>query len=204
MWEFAPGAVAGAHSRNDPVMPLRAFLAQRPGARCALTFQAAAWAHGAADRIPTHLEVAAATSVLVRQLPGAVAGTVFEPRLEHQILRTVPVLAVESVIVHMAARPAAVRSWTSALEWVPDLAQMLSLDRLRQELAGGRPASVRARTGYLLQGLRPDLAEVLHEAAPLTGKTWFGPRGKLRRHDAAWQIADTLLPFDPRTLPSVA
>ncbi|MGB4778759.1 type IV toxin-antitoxin system AbiEi family antitoxin [Microbacterium sp.] len=199
VWEFAPAAVAGAYSRNDPVTPLRAFLAGRPDARCALTFQAAAWAHGLADRAPARLEVAAATSDLVRQLPAVLAGTVFDPRLDCQTLRAVPVLAVESVIVHMAARPSAVRSWASALEWFPEMTQLLALDPLERELAR-RPVSVRARTGYLLQGLRPDLADALLSAGPVGGKTWFGPRGKLRRHDAAWQIADTLLPFDPRTL----
>lgn len=199
VWEFAPAAVAGAHSRNDPVMPLRAFLAQQPHARCALTFQAAAWAHGVADRAPARLEVAAATSELARQLPTALAGTVFNPRLDYQILRTVPVLAPESVLVHMAARPAAVRSWTSALEWLPELTQSLAREALVTEL-GGRPSSVRSRTGYLLQGLRPDLADALRGLGPVAGKVWFGPRGKLRRHAATWQIADTLLPFDPRTL----
>jgi len=201
VWEFAPAAVAGALSRNDPVTPLRAFLAARPRARCALTFQAAAWAHGAADRVPAHLEVAAASSELVRQLPTSLSGVLFDPQLDYQILRAVPVLAVESIVVHMGTRPAAVRSWSSALEWLPELASMLALDPLRRELAG-RPATVLARTGYLIQGLRPDLADAFREGANLTGKTWFGPRGKLRRHDAVWQIADTLLPFDPRELRS--
>lgn len=199
VWEFAPAALAGAHSRNDPVTPLRAFLLERPGARCALTFQAAAWAQGVADRAPARLEVAAATNALAHQLPTALAGTVFNPRLDYQQLRSVPVLAIESVIVHIAARPGAVRSWTSALEWLPEIALMLAPDLLVEELAG-RPASVSNRTGYLLQGLRPDLSATLRDIAPPTGKTWFGPRGPLRRHDAVWQIADTLLPFDPRSL----
>lgn len=201
VWEFAPAAVAGAYSRNDPVQPLRAFLTERPEARCALTFQAAAWAYGFADRAPAHLEVAAASGVLVRQLPAALAGVVFDPRLEYRTLRAVPVLAEESVIVHMTARPSAVRSWASAVEWLPEMAHVLALGRMERELAD-RPLSVRARTGYLLQGMRPDLAAALWSATPVAGKTWFGPRGKLRRHDATWQIADTLLPFDPRTLPS--
>lgn len=199
VWEFAPASFAGAYSRNDPVTPLRAFLAQNPQARCALTFQAAAWAHGIADRAPVRLEVAAATSELVRRLPAALAGTVFAPRLSFQALHDVPVLAPESVIVHMAARPTAVRSWTSAVEWLPDIAQTLGAEPLLAEL-DGRASSVRSRTGYLLQGLRPDLAGAIRDLGPLRGKAWFGPRRKLRRHDAAWQIADTLLPFDPRTL----
>lgn len=198
VWEFAPAAVAGAHSRHDPVTPLRAFVAERPHVRCALTFQAAAWAYGVADRVPARLEVAAATSKLARQLPTSLAASVFDPHLAYRVLRAVPVLAIESVVVHMAARPASVRSWSSAVEWLPELAQRLDPGPLQHELTG-RPASVHARTGYLLQGLRPDLAAVIG-SAPRLGKTWFGPRGRLRRHDATWQIADTLLPFDPRSL----
>lgn len=57
------------------------------------------------------------------------------------------------------------------------------------------------RAAYLLSGLRLDLAEQLQSASK--GKVWFGPRGPLLRHDYRWQVADTLLPFDPRTLPSV-
>ena len=199
VWEFAPAAVAGAYSQSDPVMPLRAFLASRPGARCALTFQAAAWSHGLADRVPSRPEVAAATAGLARQLPSALAPSAFDPRLDFVALRGVPVLALESIVVHMAARPADVRSWASALEWLPELAGMVQREALRRELEG-RPASVTSRTGYLLQGLRPDLASSLHAHPRARGKVWFGPRAPLKRHDATWQIADTLLPFDPRTL----
>jgi hypothetical protein len=203
VWEFAPAAVAGAHSRNDPVTPLRAFLTQRPGVRCGLTFQAAEGAHGLADRAPLRLEVAAAAGALVHQLPSAIVGSVFDPRLEYRSLREVPALAPESILVHMAARPSAVRSWTSALEWLPEFTQILTAESLVTEL-DERSAAVRSRTGYLLQGLRPDLADVIRNLAPQNGtkgsKTWFGPRGKLLHHDAAWQVADTILPFDPRKL----
>jgi hypothetical protein len=203
VWEFAPAAVAGPFSRNDPVTPLRAFLAQRPTARCALTFQAAAWAHGYADRVPTHIEVAAATNELARQLPAVIAASVFDPRLDYEEVRGVPVLAPESLLVHMTAKPRAVRSWASALEWLPELAPELTWEHLSVELAG-RPSATSARTGYLLQGMRPDLASAIGDLGLLHGKTWFGPRGPLLRHDNAWQIADTTLPFDPRTLRAAA
>jgi hypothetical protein len=203
VWEFAPAAVAGAYSRNDPVMSLRAFLARRPAARCALALQAAAWAHGFADRAPARIEVAAATTDLARRLPADVAGSVFDPRVEVAVLRGVPVLSPESILVHMTTSPSAVRSWTSALEWLSVLVAELSWERLSHEL-GDRPAATRARCGYLLQGMRPDLADAIRAAGPLHGKTWFGPRGPLHRHDNAWQIADTSLPFDPRALEPVA
>ncbi|PRY27994.1 type IV toxin-antitoxin system AbiEi family antitoxin [Pseudosporangium ferrugineum] len=199
VWEFAPAATAGAYSRNDPLTPLRAFLAQRPTARCALAFQTAAWAHGFADRVPAHIEIAAGTTELARQLPSRVSVSVFTPRLPYRELRGVPVLAVESVLVHMTTKPGAVRSWTSALEWLPELTSELSWQPLALELTD-RPAATRARTGYLLQAMRPDLATAIRHLGALGGKTWFGPRGHLLRHDNAWQIADTSLPFDPRTL----
>lgn len=199
VWEFAPAALAGAYSRNDPLMPLRAFLARRPSTRCALTFQAAAWTHGFADRVPTHIEVAAGTTELARQLPADIAASVFDPHLRYHEQRGVPVLAPESILVHMTAKPGAVRSWASALEWLPELAADLSQEQLARELSG-RPTSTSARTGYLLQGMRPDLADAIRESSPLHGKTWFGARGHLRRHDNTWQIADTSLPFDPRAL----
>lgn len=201
VWEFAPAALAGAYSRSDPVTPLRAFLARQPAARCALTFQAAAWAHGVADRIPGRIEVAAAKAALAARLPEVVSASVFDPRLAYQERREVPVLAVESVLIHMAAAPRAVRSWASALEWFPELAAEAVWDQIAVELADRR-ASVRARTGYLLQGLRPDIALRISDLGRPSGKTWFGPRGPLLRHDATWQIADTILPFDPRTLRS--
>jgi hypothetical protein len=198
VWEFAPAAAAGPYSRNDPVTPLKAFLTQKPAAHCGLSFHAAAWAHNIAERAPARLEVAVAERHLLRQLPNQLATSVFAPKLDYSYTRGVPVLAPESVLVHMTSRPSAVRSWESAREWLPGLAAELSWEPVRVELEG-RATAVRARTGYLLSGLRPDLAAHIHIDAPLN-KSWFGPRTTLRRHNAPWQIADTILPFDPTQL----
>lgn len=198
VWEFSPGAAAGAVSRGGHTRLLRSVLA-RSEVSCGLTFQAAAWAHDLADRAPIRLEVAATSPREARKLPDGLDVSVFDPALDYVLLKGVPVLRPASVLVHMAAHPADVRSWTSALEWLPDLAADADADELMAEL-DGRPATVTARLGYLIQGLRPDIAEEV--AGPRT-KTWFGPRRTVVRHDNRWQIADTLLPFDPRTLTSV-
>lgn len=203
VYEFAPAAVAGPFSRQDPVTPLRAFLADAPDARAALTFQAAAWAYGLADRVPSRIEVAAADRTIAKRLPDAVDASVFDPRLPYQRAKAVPVLAPESVLVHMAARPTEVRSWSSALEWLPGVAAGAAWPALATELHE-RASTVRARTGYLISGMRPDLADAIEQGADLHGKTWFGPRRTLVRHDSRWGIADTILPFDPRRLGSVA
>jgi hypothetical protein len=199
VWEFAPAAVAGAHSRSGPTRLLRAALAGRD-ITCGLTFQAAAWALGLADRAPARVEVAASDERSAALLPTGLDVSVFEPRLPYRAAKGVPVLGPASVLSHMAASPARVRSWVSAVEWLPEVAAEATVDDVLAEL-DGRPATVGARLGYLLQGLRPDIAGRIE--GPTT-KTWFGPRRKVVRHDSRWQVADTILPFDPRALEPVS
>ena len=202
VWEFAPAAAAGPYSSGDPLLPLRSYLAKHPGSQCGLTFQAAAWAHGLADRVPSRPEVAVADPLTVRKLPAGLDASMFIPVSPYAEAHGVPALAVESVIVQMCAKPVAVRSWVSAAEWLPDIAAEADADGVVLEL-GGRPHTVAIRTGYLLQSLRPDIATSIATTSPPTGKTWFGPRHRLLRHDNRWQVADTMLPFDPRTLETV-
>lgn len=199
VWEFAPAAHAGPYGFGDPTVDLKAVLLSRPDRKCALTFQSAAWAHGLADRVPARLEVAAEGGADARALVRAGDVTHFVPILETFILRGVPVLAPESVLVHMATSPRAVR-WQSAMEWMPDVAAEVNAERILEELSG-RPRAVRVRLGYLLQGVRPDIAHLF--VSDVVNKVWFGPRGSLRRHDQAWLVADTLLPFHPASLPDV-
>jgi hypothetical protein len=199
VWEFAPAATAGPYSRGGHTRLLRSALA-RSDIACGLTFQAAVWAHGLAERAPSRIEVAAATERNARRLPDALDVSVFAPHLGYQTAKGVPALRPASVLTHMATAPNRVRSWTSALEWLPGLAAEIDPAEVLTEL-DGRPATVTARLGYLLQGLRPDITELLPR--PST-KTWFGPRRPTLRHDNHWQIADTLLPFDPRHLEHAA
>lgn len=205
VYEFAPGSHAGPVSRGSLTLPLQAALRAHPRADVGLTFQSAAWALGLADRAPSRLEVAApnakTASRLSRVLGDGARVLVFTPHLPWEIRHGVPVLSAESLLVHMAAQPRHVRSWASAVEWLPDVAADASPARIVIEMAE-RPSSVATRLSYLLSGLRPDIAAVV--APPIRGKVYFGPRGRLLRHDATRQIADTLLPFDPRTLPAVA
>ena len=203
VWEFAPADLAGPYSSGDPLLPLRSFLAARPNAVCGLTFQAAAWAHGMADRVPTRPEVAAADPLTARKLPDSLDVSSFTPVLAYREARDVPTLPADSVIVHMCHKPAAVRSWANAAEWLPDLAAETSPSDVLTELAA-RPRTTTARTGYLLQALRPDVVAAIADTWPTTGRTWFGRRGRPTRHDEHWQVADTLLPFDPRALKAVS
>jgi hypothetical protein len=199
VWEFAPAELAGSYSENDPLTPFRSFLLLNPDAKCALTFQAAAWAIGVADRIPLRPEVASANAQTARKLPSSLQSLIFEPALDAVLLKGIPVLAPESVFVQMAVKPTSVRSWSSALEWLPALAMELSEEKLFIELQD-RHATDKSRAGYLLQGLCPHLSELIFKRFPPRTKTWFGARGAIRRYDSRWLIADTALPVDPGKL----
>lgn len=208
VYEFAPGSHAGALSSGQTTLPLQALLRARPGISAGLTMQSAAWALGLADRAPQRLEIAIqrpvdATQVIdvsrvIHALHDIARITRFTPQLPMGRGRGVPLLLPESVLIQMVTRPSDVRSWSSTLEWLPDLAAELTVERLRTELMG-RPRAATARAAYLLSGLRPDLVEQLPTKSG-HGVVYFGPRSTSRRYDSKLQIIDTALPFDPRNL----
>ena len=199
VWEFVPAEVAGPYSSFDPLLPLASMKAAHPEDECALAMQTAAWALGLADRVPERIEVAFADGIPAWKVPDGVRALAFRSNLPLATAKDAPCLSPEAIVVHMASKPASVRSWSSTLEWLPDVAYEMGIDRTIGELEG-RPSSVAARTGYLLQGMRLDIAEAVRKAYPPSAKNRFGPRGTAMRNDERWKISDTLLPFDPAEL----
>src|ERR1700722_17382806 len=96
VWEFAPAAVAGPYSRGGHTRLLRSVLA-RTEVACGLTFQAAAWAHGLADRAPARVEAAAAPAHDARRLPAELDVSVFAPHLGYGTAKGVPTLYPASI-----------------------------------------------------------------------------------------------------------
>lgn len=197
-YEFAPGSHAGAYSSKAPALPFAAVLATRPDFPGVVTGSSAAWAHGFLDRCPPtlHLAVPSGTAVpagLRRLTTVHRHATVLPPLL----LKGVPTQRNESLLVWLAAEPTQTTYWQTVAEWLPEAAFEADPELLEREL-NGRPDSVRVRLGYLLQSLRPDIAERMHPH--VRHKVWFGPRGPLVRHSQHWQIADTVLPYDPAAL----
>jgi hypothetical protein len=199
VWEFAPAELAGAYPSGDSLTGFRAYIAKHPEVPCGLTFQTAAWAHGYSDRIPSRPEIAVVKRESIKSFPDSLSLYVFTPTLAYEHIGDVPVLEKESIFVHMCEKPKDVRSWESAKEWITELSAELNWENLERELLL-RSLSVKARLGYLLKGMRPDLAKQIYIAHKPKYKTWFGQRGKLIRHDNHWLIADTVLPFDPGKL----
>lgn len=201
VWEFVPGEVAGIFPSQDPLIPIKAFEAAHPKEPAALTFQSAAWAHGLADRAPSRQEVAFKT-LPKQKVPPGIRVLAFKWNVEPETVRGIDVLAPESILVHAAHRPNAVRSWESALEWLPDVAYEADWKKLRKELSE-RPSSTWAKAGYLLQGMRPDLSEKIASEFSPRGKVRFGTSEKPKRNDTRWGISDYVLPINPKELKAI-
>lgn len=198
VWEFAPAENAGPYSTSDPLLPVKAFVLAHPYCKAALSLQTAAWALGLADRVPSRIEVAFVKRPTVK-IPDEISPNVFESKIGTTEAKGTVCLRPESIIVQMAQKPGVVRSWQGALEWLPDVAYETEGALILAEL-DSRPLSVWARTGYLLSGMRPDVAEEIRKEFIPRSKTRFGSRKTALRNDEAWKVSDTLLPFDPREL----
>jgi hypothetical protein len=122
----------------------------------------------------------------------------FSGRLQAACIDQLPVHQPATILAHLAAKPGDVRGWTTFAEALPELAARSTADDLEEELKH-RPSTVRPRLAYLLGGVAPAVADRLQPTKP-PSVTWFGRARTSRRYDKRFNVADGLLPFDPRAL----
>lgn len=195
VWEFAPGARAGAIGGGDPFLVLRAQLLASPGLDARVGLESAMWRHGQLDRAPNrHVVAVPDKTTAPAALRRAFQVTSFEARLPAARAAGLPVQAPATLLVHLAHRPADVKNWGLVLGGLAELIAEADHEKVLAELAG-RPNTTRARLAYLTEPFAPNLAAAARPED--RGVVWFGPRGPLRRHDSRWQIADTVLPRSP-------
>jgi hypothetical protein len=197
VWEFAPGAHAGAYSKGDVFAEFDGALARRPDSDLRVALVSALWLYGWSDRPPSRHEISAAPGAPV---PKGLVTTYrllrFESKLPPARPKGRPMESPATLLVHMASRPSHVSSWEPLWDSLYDIAQATSAGDIRAEMAG-RPASVGARLGYLLHGAAPRLAK--EAGLRRTGAvTRFGSASSpAKRFNPQWNVMDSLLPFDP-------
>ncbi len=201
VWEFSPAERAGAFSKESPFFTLKAILKKEPDRDIRVALDSAIWCHDLIDRVPSEIEVALPSAAYV---PAALRRNYrvlrFEASLEPSTANKVPAEQPETILVHLVDKPNNVQNWTSVFNWLPDLVAATEQEKVLTELIN-RSHSTKIRFAYLLSGLAPDFVETL-DVEP-AGKVWFGPREQLRRHNAEWNIADTILPVNPEELDPV-
>lgn len=201
VYEFAPGSHAGPYGHGDPFIDLRAALLTEHHLVVAL--HSALWLHGFAERAPDRHELAAPMgSPVPDYLKRKMRVVHFSAQLAANHIDLLPVHRPGTILVHLATKPGDVRGWTTFAEALPELAARTQADELERELKH-RPSAVRSRLAYLLSGAAPEIADRLLPTSPAS-VTWFGRSRTSRRYDKRFNVADGLLPFDPRMLPESA
>jgi len=201
VWEFLPAERAGSFSTDSPFLTLRAFLKKDLEKDVRVALDSAMWCHDLFDRIPSEIEV---TLPSQEHIPAAIKRNYrvirFDAHLDPVTANDVPVQKLETILVHLMDKPNDVQSWTSVFDWLPDLVEEVEREDVLTELHD-RSHATKIRFSYLLSGLAPNIVEDFDVEA--SGKVWFGPRRELRRHNAEWNVADTILPSDPEGLDPV-
>ncbi len=201
VYEFAPGSHAGPYGHGDPFIDLRAALSVEH--QLVVALQSALWLHGLAERAPDRHELAVPTGTAVPASAKRRMRVVhFSTRLPAIYIDQLPVHRPATILIHLATKPADVRGWTMFAEALPELAARSSVSDLEQEL-DQRPSTVRPRLAYLLRGVAPEVADYLQPTTP-PSVTWFGNTRTSRRYDKRFNVADSLLPFDPRAVADIA
>lgn len=197
VWEFIPGERAGAIASGDRLITLRAVL-KAHDVEVALALGSALWMLDVSERAPDQHEVAVPDDDYVpAALKRSYRVVKYSAHLPPTEVTDVPVHSPGTVLVHLAHRPTHVKSWTNVLNHLTELVDLTSEDEIRTELEE-RSHATWVRLAYLLDGVAPELVSRL-EIEP-SSKVWFGPRQELRRHNARWKVADTVLPFSPTEL----
>jgi transcriptional regulator with AbiEi antitoxin domain of type IV toxin-antitoxin system len=194
VWEFAPGARAGAWGGGDPFIELRARLATRP-IETAVAAESAAWLHGLSSRSPEpHVIALAPGANLPKSLDGyrVVRWSAVDPVVDADGL---PLWSVTTLLAFMGTRPQKYRDWPNVSEWLVDGAARVSVEALRAELTG-QPRSAWARTSYLLfrGGHEASADELLSSAPPGRGPFHFGPRDMPSKYVARFEVIDHVFP----------
>ncbi len=200
-WEFAPASRAGPISSGDPFLELRATLLLRPKLKVAVAYESAAWLHKLMGRIPEKQVLAIPRGITPPPAFGAFRITRYWGKLGPDAVRDLPVWRLETLLVLIAAFPAAFRAWPTIQEWLPGAASKVDENLVLEELSDLKPAAW-ARAGYIFEvaGKR-DLAYTLHKDLNTRmrprGPFYLGPRRARGRYSKYWDLLDSaLMPQD--------
>jgi hypothetical protein len=194
VWEFAPGARAGAIGGGDPFIELRARLETRP-VEASVAAESAAWLQGLSSRAPDPQVVGLPPGERLPRSLDRFRVVRWAPSVPTLHIDGLPVWSVSTLLAFMGARPDRYRDWPNVSEWLTDAVQRVSVEALRSELVE-RSRSGWARTSYLLlRGGADEMADELISFAP-NGKGPFhlGPRERPSEYERRFDVVDHIFP----------
>lgn len=198
VWEFLPGARAGAYGSGDRFIEFRAQQAAHPGWPGVLAMESAASLLGLAQRLPAREVVALPPgAVMPRALAEWRRVAVALPRsagVERDGLRY---WNAAGLIAGIAHRPSGYQDLAGLAQWLPDVGSHLTATVMMECLADA-PLAVWQRAAYLsrLAGAQ-EIAEVLLAEHQPVVSVWYGAtRAAGAQYDPVSKVLDAdLAPY---------
>jgi len=195
VWEFYPGARAGAYGSGDRFIEFRAQQAVHPDWPGVLAMESAASLLGLSQHVPNREVVALPkTSVLPKAMGGWRCVTVDLPPQGRAIHDGLPHWNLDGLVAGIAIRPSGYTDLAGLAQWLPDVGPQLDAGAIAACLRDA-PAAAWQRTAYLarIAGAIP-LAEELLAAHPPAIPAWFGgTRAAGAHYDPVTKVSDVSL-----------
>jgi len=192
VWEFLPGARAGAYGSGDRFIEFRAQRAVYPWWPGVLAMESAASLLGLAQRLPTSEVVALPAGVA---LPKALSVwryvTVALPDSAQVERDGLVYWSMTGLIAGIAFRPSGYRDLAGLAQWLPEAGAQLDQSILMEALEAAA-SSVRQRAAYLARLAGADAVAMALLAGHLPVRpVWYGPtRAAGARYDPVTGVSD--------------
>lgn len=136
VYEFSPGANAGAYSTGGKLLDIKAVSLANPEIKWFYSHQSALYFHKIIDQMPDKPQITIKCNS-IKNVPYSftkLTHHVFDSQLEPIIINGNPVEQLETLLVHICAKPTSVNDWFIYEENIRNIWALCNIDKLRQEL----------------------------------------------------------------------
>jgi predicted transcriptional regulator of viral defense system len=137
VYEFSPGANAGAYSKGGMLSNIKAVALANPEIVWCYSHQSALYFHKIVAQMPDKPQITIKCNS-IKNVPYAftkLTNNVFYSQLEPIIINGNPVEQIETLLVHICAKPSSVNDWFIYEENIRDIWYKCDIHKLHQELA---------------------------------------------------------------------
>jgi predicted transcriptional regulator of viral defense system len=158
VYEFSPGANAGAYSKGGKLSNVKAVALANPEIIWFYSHQSALYFHKIVDQTPDNPQITIKCNS-IKNVPYAftkLTHNVFDAQLEPVIINGNPVEQLETLLVHICAKPRSVSDWFVYEENIRDIWDECDIRKLHQEL-DKQSSNTRNRLKKLLRPIKNEV-----------------------------------------------
>jgi|GEM_PF-5151362 len=136
IYEFSPGANAGAYSKGSSFINIKAIALANPEVKWFYSHQSALYFHNIVDQMPDKPQITVKCNS-IKNIPYAftkLTHNVFDSQLAPLIINGNPIEQLETLLVHICAKPKSVKDWFVYKENIQVIWDECDIHKLHQEL----------------------------------------------------------------------